>query len=160
MLRVSTRHSTPRRSRMKIHANAPLGPKGRALMVRRVVAEGWTIKQAAKAAGVSERTCGKWVARWRAEGPAGLIDRSSEPNTVANRTAAERTCAMAALRRLRVTGTESAECRRMAPSTVAGILTRVGLGRLCAREAPAPANRSERAGIGELIRDAVTRIGG
>jgi hypothetical protein len=37
---------------MKIHANAPLGPKGRALMVRRVIEEGWTVKRAAQAAGV------------------------------------------------------------------------------------------------------------
>ena len=53
---------------MKVHANAPLGPKGRATMVLRVVERGWSLAEAAEAAGVSERTCSKWVARYRAEG--------------------------------------------------------------------------------------------
>jgi len=39
---------------MRLHANAPLGPKGRATMVRRVVAADWSLTQAAEAAGVSE----------------------------------------------------------------------------------------------------------
>ena len=144
---------------MKIHANAPLGPKGRALMVSRVVAEGPTIKEAAEAAGVSERTCGKWVARWRSGGQEGLIDRSSEPNTVANRTADERIDAIAALRRLRMTSAEIAECLKMAPSTVSGILTRVGLSRLCTLEPSEPANRYQRERPGELIHIDVKGLG-
>ena len=64
---------------MKVHANAPLGPKGRLTMVRRVIEQGWSLAEAAEAAGVSERTCSKWVARYRAEGEAGLLDRSSAP---------------------------------------------------------------------------------
>ena len=62
---------------MKVHANAPLGPKGRLTMVRRVVENGWSLAAAAEAAGVSERTAAKWLAGWRAEGEAGLADRSS-----------------------------------------------------------------------------------
>ena len=46
---------------MKLHANAPLGPKGRTVMVRRVTEEGLTLAEAAEAAGVSARTTGKWV---------------------------------------------------------------------------------------------------
>ena len=42
---------------MKLHANAKLGPKGRLVMCRRVVEEGWSLTKAAEAAGVSERTC-------------------------------------------------------------------------------------------------------
>ena len=53
---------------MKIHANAPLGPKGRATMVRRVLEEGIALMEAAEAAGVSARTARKWVGRYRAEG--------------------------------------------------------------------------------------------
>ena len=64
---------------MKVHANAPLGPKGRETMVRRVVDDGWSVTEAAAAAGVSERTCRKWLGRYRAEGEAGLSDRSSAP---------------------------------------------------------------------------------
>jgi transposase len=68
---------------MKIHANAPFGPKGRLTMVRRVTEQGWSLTEAAEAAGVSERTCSKWVARYRTEGEAGLLDRSSAPKTAA-----------------------------------------------------------------------------
>ena len=48
-------------------------------MVPRVIEQGWTLAAAAEAAGVSERTCAKWLARYRGEGPAGLVDRSSAP---------------------------------------------------------------------------------
>jgi transposase len=40
----------------------------RALMVRRVRELGWPATQAAEAAGVSERTVRKWLARYRSEG--------------------------------------------------------------------------------------------
>ena len=64
---------------MKIHANAPFGPKGRPTMVRRVLEQDWSLTEAAEAAGVSERTARKWVGRYRAEGEDGLLDRSSAP---------------------------------------------------------------------------------
>src|SRR5262245_61673966 len=54
---------------MRLHANAGLGPRGRAVMVGRVL-EGWSVRQAAAAAGVSAQTCRKWLARDRAEGAA------------------------------------------------------------------------------------------
>jgi transposase InsO family protein len=144
---------------MKLHANSPLGPKGRATMVRRVVEEGWSLTQAAEAAAVSERTCSKWVDRHRAEGEAGLADRSSAPETVANRTDEGRIEAIAALRRLRMTGAEIAECLAMAPSTVSGILTRIGLGKLSRLEPAEPPNRYERKHPGELIHIDVKRLG-
>ena len=110
---------------MKLHANAALGPKGRAVMVRRVVEEGWSLTQAAEAAGVSERTCQKWVQRYRREGEAGLEDRSSAPARVANRTDERRVEAIAALRRLRMSGAEIAECLEMALSTVHAVACRI-----------------------------------
>jgi transposase len=64
---------------MNHHANAPLGPKGRLTMVLRVLEQGWSLAEAAEAAGVSERTCSKWVCRYRCEGEAGLVNRSSAP---------------------------------------------------------------------------------
>ena len=106
---------------MRLHANAPLGPKGRAVMVRRVVAEDWSLTEAAEAAGVSERTASKWVGR------------CSAPQTVANRTDESRVEVIAALRRLRMTGAEIAECLQMALSTVSGVLARIGLGKLSRR---------------------------
>ncbi len=143
---------------MKLHANAALGPKGRAVMVRRVVDEGWSLTQAAEAAGVSERTCRKWVERHRAEGEAGLVDRSSAPRTVANRTDERRIEVIAALRRLRMTGAEISECLEMALSTVSGILTRIGLGKLSRLEPVEPANRYEKERPGELLHIDVKKL--
>jgi transposase len=93
---------------MKLHANAALSFRQRERMVRRVVEQGWSITKAAEAAEVSDRTCAKWVGRYGAEGVAGLLDRSSAPAVVANRTE-DTIQAIAALRRLRFTGPEIAE---------------------------------------------------
>ena len=143
---------------MRLHANAALGPKGRATMVRRVVEEGWSLTEAAEAAGVSERTCAKWVARYRAEGEAGLADRPSAAQTVANRTDEGRVEAIAALRRLRMTGAEIAECLQMALSTVSGILRRIGLGKLSRLEPPEPPNRYVKQRPGELLHIDVKKL--
>jgi transposase InsO family protein len=62
-------------------------------------------------------------------GAEGLLDRSSAPALVANRTEEQRIEVIAALRRLRMTGPEI-ECLGMALTTVSGILTRIGLGKL------------------------------
>jgi hypothetical protein len=71
---------------------------------------------------VSERTARKWVGRYRAEGEAGLADRPSAPAGQPGATPEERVQAIAALRRVRLTGAEIAECLGMALSTVQGIL--------------------------------------
>jgi len=144
---------------MKLHANAPLGPKGRATMVRRVLDEGIALTEAAEAAGVSARTAGKWVARYRAEGKAGLLDRSSAPRRVHNATAPERVEAIAALRRLRLTGPEIAETLEMATSTVSAVLKRIGLGKLSRLEPEDPERRYERSRPGELIHIDVKKLG-
>ena len=64
---------------MRIHANARTCPNSRRLLVRRIEEEGWALIPAAEAAGISERSARKWLARWRAEGEAGLLDRNSAP---------------------------------------------------------------------------------
>jgi transposase len=99
-------------------------------MVRRVLEEGIALTEAAEAAGVSARTARKWVGRYRAEGEAGLLDRSSAPHRVHNVTPPGRVEAIAALRRVRLTGPEIAETLEMPTSTVSAVLKRVGLGRL------------------------------
>jgi transposase InsO family protein len=144
---------------MKLHANAPLGPKGRAIMVRRVLEEGIALTQAAEAAGVSARTAGKWVRRYRSEGEAGLLDRSSAPRTVHNATPPERVEAIAALRRLRLTGPEIAELLEMATSTVSAVLKRIGLGKLSRLEPEEPIRRYEKSRPGELIHIDVKKLG-
>jgi transposase InsO family protein len=143
---------------MKLHANAPFGPKGRLTMVRRVTEQGWSLAEAAEAAGVSERTACKWVGRYRAEGEAGLWDRSSEPRSVPHRTPEDRVAAIAALRRVRMTGPEIAECLGMALSTVSVVLRRIGLGKLSRLEPLEPPNRYERSRPGELIHIDVKRL--
>jgi len=82
---------------MKLHASAALSLNQRRRLVCRVVKAGWSLTQAAEAAEVSDRTAAKWVGRYRAEGEAGLLDRSSAPGAVANRTDERRVEAIAAL---------------------------------------------------------------
>jgi transposase InsO family protein len=143
---------------MKLHANAALSLTQRRRMVLRVLEQGWTIKAAAAAAETSPQTCGKWVSRYRQLGEFGLLDRSSAPQWVANRTDERRIEAIAALRRLRFTGPEIAELLGMALSTVSGILTRIGMGRL-GRLGLEPAERYERERPGELIHVDVKKLG-
>jgi transposase len=61
------------------HRNSKLTPSGRLLLVRRVEA-GWPAARVAEAAGVSRATVYKWVRRFRSEGEAGLVDRTSRPH--------------------------------------------------------------------------------
>lgn len=143
---------------MKLHANARLSLKGRELLIERVERAGWSLSVAAEAAGISERTARKWLARYRADGAAGLLDRSSAPRVVANRTCERRLQVIAALRRLRMTGAEIAECLGMAVSTVSGILTAIGMGKL-GRLGLEPVVRYERARPGELIHIDVKKLG-
>jgi transposase InsO family protein len=143
---------------MKLHANARLSLKGRQLLVERIEVMGWSVMEAAEAAGITERTARKWLSRWRAEGVAGLVDRSSAPALVANRTEERRIETIAALRRVRLTGAEIAEVMGMALSTVSGILTRIGMGKL-GRLGLEPAQRYERQRPGELIHIDVKKLG-
>jgi transposase len=130
--------------RMKLHGNARTCPKSRRLLVDRLEGE-WSLAEAAEAAGVSERTAAKWLSRWRSEGEEGLQDRSSAPHTVSGRTPETKVEAIAALRRVRMTGPEIAGALEMASSTVSAVLLRIGLGKLSRLEPPEPPNRYERA---------------
>jgi transposase InsO family protein len=143
---------------MKLHANAALSLTQRRRMVLRVLEQGWSITAAAAAAETSPRTCGKWVSRYRSGRECALLDRSSAPNLVANRTCERRIEAIAALRRLRFTGAEIAELLQMPLSTVSGILTRIGMGRL-GRLGLEPAERYERERPGELVHIDVKKLG-
>jgi len=143
---------------MKLHANAALSLNGRRQLARRVVDQGWTMVEAAGAAEVSLRCARKWAGRYRLEGEQGLFDRSSAPSRIPHRTPAQRIEAIAALRRLRFTGPEIAETLDMALSTVSGILTRIGMGKL-GRLGLEPAVRYERERPGELIHIDVKKLG-
>ena len=144
---------------MRLHGNARTCPHSRAVIVRRVEVEGWTLAQAAEAAAVSVRTVSKWLRCWREQGEAGLLDRSSVPHSLPRRTDERRVAVIAALRRLRMTAAEIAETLSMPLSTVSGILTRNGLGRLSRLEPPEPPNRYERKRPGELVHIDVKKLG-
>jgi transposase InsO family protein len=143
---------------MQLHANAALSLTRRRLLCRRVVEQGWALTTAAAAAEVSARTAAKWVGRYRSEGELGLLDRSSAPKRVANRTGEQRVQAIAALRRLRFTGAQIADLLGMPETTVSGILTRIGLGRL-GRLGLEPARRYQRLRPGELLHVDVKKLG-
>jgi len=143
---------------MNLHANAALSLNRRRQLCQRVVDQRWTLTQAAEAAEVSVRCARKWVGRYRAEGELGLLDHSSAPGAIPHRTSEERVQAIAALRRLRFTGPEIAEILDMAVSTVSGILTRIGMGKL-GRLGLEPAVRYERQRPGELIHIDVKKLG-
>jgi transposase InsO family protein len=137
---------------MNAHKNARTTPFGRAVMIRRVLQEGWSVTAAAGSFEVSTRTVRKWLARFRREGRAGLENRSSAPHLVANKLPAPWLAMIARLRReYRMTGEEIALRLRLPRSTVASHLRRLGLGRLAALEPSEPARRYSRARAGELV---------
>jgi transposase InsO family protein len=143
---------------MNLHANAALSLKGRRELCLAVVERERTLTAAAEAAGVSVRCARKWVGRYRSEGQAGLRDRSSAPHRIPHRTSDQRVEAIAALRRVRFTGPEIAEVLDMPLSTVSGILSRIGMGKL-GRLGLEPAVRYERERPGELIHIDIKRLG-
>lgn len=143
---------------MNLHANAALSWTGRRRLCELVVDDGLTVTAAAVAMGVSVRCARKWISRYRLEGAAGLGDRSSAPRQVANKTAPARVEAIAKLRRLRFTAAEIAETLGMALSTVSGILTRIGMGRLGRLGLEQPV-RYERSRPGELVHIDVKKLG-
>jgi transposase InsO family protein len=144
---------------VKLHANAKLTPASRLLLCQRIEEEGRSLAEAAEAAGVSERTARKWLARYRTEGEAGLSDRSSRPAVIPRRTAPERERAVIGLRRVRMTADEIAACLGMASRTVGRILTRAGLGRLGGLDLKEPANRYETPRPGQLVHIDVKKLG-
>jgi transposase InsO family protein len=132
-------------------------PKGREALVRRAMAEG--VGPAAKAVGLSRRTVAKWCARWRREGQAGLLDRSSRPRRLARCTAKPVVDRVLALRHERLVAAAIAERVRLPRSTVGAILRRHGLGRLKALQPAVPVVRYERASPGELLHVDIKKLG-
>ncbi len=144
---------------MQVHARAPLSPIGRQKVVDRVERESWTVASAAEAAGVSQRTVFRWLARSRSEGSVGVVDRLPTPGVIPHKTSPEREAAICELRRLRLTGAEIAERLSMPLSTVSAVLLRCGLGKRSRLEPPEPPNRYERSAPGELIHIDIKRLG-
>ncbi len=144
---------------MNIHPCARFTPAGRALLVRRVTQDGWTAAEAAEAAGVSPRTAYKWLGRFEDEGPTGLLDRSSRPQSSPRQVPADWQGLVLELRRLRMTGAAIAARLAIPRSTVARILKRAGLERLKKLDPPVPVRRYEKTRPGELVHLDIKKLG-
>jgi transposase InsO family protein len=145
-----------------VHRNAPLTPVGRRLLVERIEREGWPVAVAAESMGVSRETAYRWLRRHRAEGIAGLEDRSSRPRGSPNQTAPEIEDRVCELRRTHRWGPHRiAYALGMSRSTVERVLRRRGLQRLEAIDPPTRRiiRRYERATPGELIHVDVKKLG-
>jgi transposase InsO family protein len=144
---------------MNVHKNARLTWHSRAELVRRVLAEGQVPMAVATAMGVTAKTVGKWVARFVAEGPAGLVDRSSRPHRLHRPTPEASVERIEALRRQRWTGKQIAQETGVSPATVSRVLKRLGLSRIKDLEPAAPIIRYERKAPGEMIHIDIKKLG-
>lgn len=135
---------------VNVHKNAKLTPAGRVLLVQRLEA-GERAHVVAGEMGVSRRTAFKWQRRYREEGRSGLMDRSSRPHHVPNRTPRQRRRQIERLRREGFSGPRIADELRMPISTVTLELKRLGLNRLSKLTPPVPVVRYERSRPGELL---------
>lgn len=135
---------------MNIHKNARLTALGRERIVG-MAAAGTASVVIARAAGVSLKTVHKWIARFAAEGVAGLADRSSRPHRLHRPTAGAKVEQIIALRRQRLSGQAIARQANVSPATVSRILRRARLSRMRDLDPREPVRRYERARPGELI---------
>ncbi|QCO14191.1 IS481 family transposase [Azospirillum brasilense] len=144
---------------MDIHKNAALTPRGREIAVRRVLEGGETRSSVATELRVSPGTISKWCRRYKAEGVAGLHDRSSRPKRSPRQTAAATAERVIALRRQRFTyGRITAELG-VSAATVSRILRTAGLNRLKALDPPEPVRRYERERPGEMLHIDIKKLG-
>lgn len=144
---------------MNSHKNARLGYAGRACLVERVLRDGWSGAQAARAFGVSARTVWKWVQRYRAEGRVGLRDRSARPHRSPRQLRPTVERRIARLRAQRKTGPQIADRLGLPISTVGDVLRRLGLGRLAPLVPRPPVVRYECARPGELLHIDAKKLG-
>jgi transposase InsO family protein len=144
---------------MNVHKNARMTVRGRGLLVERIGEQGWPVAQAALAAGVSERTAYKWLARHRTGGEPALHDRRSTPARSPRRTHEATVADVERLRRERLSGPRIARRLGLPVSTVGAVLRRLGLGRLRALDERPEIVRYERASPGELIHIDTKKLG-
>lgn len=144
---------------MNIHKNARLTPLRREEMALAVVEGCLSQAQAASQYAVTAKIVKRWVERYKAEGRAGMADRSSRPRRSPNaidRAVAER---VIALRRRRFTGKHIAKEVGVSPATVSRVLARAGLSRLKDLEPAEPVRRYEREAPGDMIHIDIKKLG-
>jgi transposase InsO family protein len=144
---------------MNVHKNARTTMRSRAELVRRMLEESQAPKAVATAFGVDVKTVKKWGARFVAEGPAGLADRSSRPHRL-NKPTPDEVCArILELRRRRWTGAQIANETGVSPATVSRVLGRAGLSRIKDLEPAEPPVRYEYGTPGGLIHIDIKKLG-
>ena len=144
------------------HANAALTPRARLKMARLIVDENWKVPRAAERYDVSWKTARKWADRYKAEGPAGMYDRSSRPHRQPNRTPVPVVSNIVHLRwKLRLGPVEIADRLAMQSSTVYAVLVRCWLNRLTHidRATGERIRRYEHEHPGDLIHVDVKKLG-
>jgi transposase len=144
---------------MDTHKNASLTPEGREAMARSVIEGGLSKAAAARQFNTTSNTVAKWVDRFRADGVAGLQDRSSRPRSSPSQAAPAICARVEALRRQRHTGEQIAAEVGVSAATVSRVLKRLGLNRLSALEPPEPVRRYERSAPGEIIHIDIKKLG-
>lgn len=143
---------------MNTHQNARLTPAGRQAIVHRALA-GVPVAEVARGACVSARTVWKWLARFRAEGAAGLQDRSSRPHHLARRRPRHQHRQIVRARTKRWSSLRIAQHLQLPVSTVVTALRRARLNRLARLEPPRPVVRYEAARPGALVHLDVKKLG-
>lgn len=144
------------------HANAALTPRARLRLAQLVVDRGWTYTAAAKMFLVAPRTAKKWADRYRSDGSAGMVDRSSRPRTSPTRTSPAVVRRIVRLRwRHRLGPVQIAGQLGMQASTVHAVLVRCRINRLSHidRVTGEPLRRYEHPHPGSLIHVDVTKFG-
>ena len=144
---------------MNIHKNARLTRLRREEMARSVVDGHLSKAQAARTFGVSGKIVARWVERFKVEGRAGMVDRSSRPSHMPHAADPAIVERIVVLRRQRWTGSHIAQETGVSPATVSRVLKRAGLSRLRDIEPAAPVVRYEREHPGEMIHVDIKKLG-
>ena len=144
---------------MNIHKNARLTPLRREEMALSVIEGRLSKARAAQTFGVSAKIVARWVERFKAEGRAGMADRSSRPALSPNAIEPAVVERIILLRRRRFTGKHIAMEVGVSPATVSRVLRRTGLSRLKDIEPGEPVRRYERAHPGEMIHIDIKKLG-
>lgn len=141
------------------HKNARLTPAGRAVLVRRILTDRRPIPEVATGMGISARTAKKWLARYQAEGAAGLENRSSRPQHSPRALSPARRRQIVRLRHARCSSLVIARRLGLPVPTVVTVQRRLGLARLPRLQPPVPLIRYERARPGELLHLDIKKLG-
>jgi transposase InsO family protein len=144
---------------MNIHKNARVTPRRREEMALCVIEGQLSQAQVGRVFGISTKIVARWVERYKAQGRAGMVDRSSRPHRLRCALSETTVARIIALRRKRWTGKHIAMETGVSPASVSRVLRRAGLSRLRDLNPTEPERRYERAHPGEMIHLDIKKLG-